>query len=113
MGFSRRFALRLAVRLAMFGIATVALVCCISHGGWPTTTIIAGGMVVWAAMAVWSFANRTNVELARFVSALNQRDLAQSFTTNGSGQRFRRVELRVQWCHPNAARAARQGHRGQ
>ena len=88
MGFSRRFAVRLAARLTTFVLATFAFVWLIGIGGLPTTTIAAGGVMLWSAMAIWSLASRTNSELARFVVALEQRDLVQSFATTGRGSGF-------------------------
>ena len=88
MGFSRRFAWRLAGRLAGFAIATLAFVLLIGHGDMPATAVIAGGMMLWSGVSVWSFASRTNVELTRFIAALNQRDLAQSFARDGRGSGF-------------------------
>ena len=88
MGFSRRFALRLALRLGAFALATFAFVWLIGTGGLPTTAVIAGGLMLWSGVAIWSFASRTNVELARFVAALDQRDLVQSFARGGRGSGF-------------------------
>ena len=88
MGFSRRFAVRLAVRLATFALATFAFVWLIGLGGLPTTAIVAGGVMLWSAAQVWSLASRTNSELARFVVALDQRDLVQNFASTGRGSGF-------------------------
>lgn len=88
MGFSRRFAVRLAARLAGFAAATFAFVWLVLAGGLPTAAIVAGFGMVWAAAAVWSLAQRTNVELARFVAALDRRDLTQSFARGAQGSGF-------------------------
>ena len=88
MGFNRRFAARLAVRLGLFALATFAFVWVVDAGGLPTTAIVVAGLMLWSGVAVWSLASRTNVELARFVAALDQRDFVQTFARAGRGSGF-------------------------
>jgi two-component system, NtrC family, nitrogen regulation sensor histidine kinase NtrY len=88
MDFSRRFAVRLALRSAVLVAAVGALAWLATRASLPATTLLAVGLVVWAAAGVWSLVRSTNVELERFVSALNHGDLAQSFTRIGRGSGF-------------------------
>ena len=88
MDFKRRFAVRLALRSAILAAAIGALLWLLLHAVLPATTLLAGGVVVWAAAEVWALVRSTNVELERFVSALNHGDLAQGFAKPGRGSGF-------------------------
>ncbi|UAJ09764.1 sensor histidine kinase [Glacieibacterium megasporae] len=88
MGFSRRFDLRLALRLAVFAASILLFGWVLSLDSRPATTLVMGGVVIWSGAAVWSLARRTNLEVARFVAALGQRDLVQSFAQAGRGSGF-------------------------
>ena len=88
MDFRRRFAVRLGFRSAVFVAAIGAFVWLLLHAALPATTLFVGGIVLWAAAAVWSLVRATNVELERFVSALDHGDLAQGFTKPGRGSGF-------------------------
>ena len=88
MGFSRRFAVRLAFRSTVLALAIAVLAWLATRAALPATTLLAAGVVVWAAAGVWALVRRTNVELERFVSALNHGDLAQSFAQAGRGSGF-------------------------
>lgn len=88
MGFSRRFDIRLALRLTIFAGAVLLFGCLVARDRLPVTTFVVGAAMVWSGVAVWSLARRTNVELARFVTALEQRDLVQSFGQPGRGAGF-------------------------
>lgn len=88
MGSSQRFALRLALRIAALVGAAFAFVRLVARPGLPVATLLTGLCVVWAGVAIWSLVRRTNVELARFVAAIGQRDLTQSFGRQGRGSGF-------------------------
>jgi two-component system nitrogen regulation sensor histidine kinase NtrY len=88
MAYSRRFDVQLSIRLALFATAVLVFGWLVSLGRVPVTTIVMGVVTVWAGASIWSLARRTNVELARFVGALDQRDLAQSFAQTGRGSGF-------------------------
>ncbi|MGI4881473.1 MAG: hypothetical protein ACRYG4_28760, partial [Janthinobacterium lividum] len=88
MGFSRRFDLRLALRLAAFAASVALFGWVVLLGGKPATTIVLALVMLWSGAAVWSLARRTNLEVARFVAALEQRDLVQSFAQVGRGSGF-------------------------
>jgi len=88
MDFRRRFAVRLAFRSAILVAAIGALVWLVLHAALPATSLLVGAIVIWAAAAIWSLVRSTNVELERFVSALNHGDLAQGFAKPGRGSGF-------------------------
>lgn len=88
MAFSRRFAVQLALRLAGFAGMAFVVVWLVLTGGLPTTTLVAAAGMVWAGAAVWSLAQRTNTEVARFVTALERRDLTQGFARGNRGSGF-------------------------
>jgi len=88
MGFSRRFDIRLAARLAVFAMSVLAFGWLVWLNSVPVTTIVMGCVMLWAGASVWDLVRRTNIELARFVAALDQRDLGQSFAQAGRGSGF-------------------------
>jgi len=88
MDFRRRFLVRLALRSAALVAALAAFGWLLAHPAMPATTLLAAGIVLWAATAVWALIRRTNDEIARFVSALGHGDLAQSFAQPGRGSGF-------------------------
>jgi len=88
MGFSRRFDVRLTLRLALFAASLLVFAWLVLFRTMPVTAIVMGLVMVWSGAAVWSLARRTNIELARFVAALDQRDLVQSFGQVGRGSGF-------------------------
>jgi len=88
MDFRRRFAVRLAFRSAVLAVAIAVFAWTASRATLPATSVLAGAIIVWAATAVWALVRSTNVELERFVSALNHGDLAQNFARAGRGSGF-------------------------
>ena len=88
MDFRRRFAVRLGIRSAILLAAIGVFFWLALHASLPATTVLAGGIVMWAGAAIWSLVRSTNAELERFVSALNHGDLAQGFTRPGRGSGF-------------------------
>ncbi len=88
MDFRRRFAVRLAFRSVVLVGAIGVFVWLVLRAALPATTMLAGAITLWAGAAVWSLVRRTNVELERFVSALDHGDLAQNFAQIGRGSGF-------------------------
>ncbi len=90
MGF-RRFAVRLGMRLALLLLATGAAAWSATGGETPMTTalaFLAAGLVAWS---LWRLVNEGNLEMARFVAALERADLGQSFRQEGRGAGFDRL----------------------
>ena len=88
MGSSRRFTLRLGLRIAGLVAATLAFAWLVQRPGLPTATLLAAACILWAGVAIWSLVQRTNIELARFIGAIGQRDLTQSHAQGGRGSGF-------------------------
>ena len=61
MGFSRRFAVRLAFRSTVLALAIAVLAWLATRAALPATTLLAAGAVIWAAAGVWALVRRTNV----------------------------------------------------
>jgi nitrogen fixation/metabolism regulation signal transduction histidine kinase len=91
MGFSRRFATRLAWRTALLFAATVLTATLAAWGRAPTATLLAGLGVAAALAALWSLVDQGNADLARFVAALDRGDLTQSFQRPARGSHFDRL----------------------
>ncbi len=91
MASSRRFALSLAARVAWL-LATVAVASALlAFGRAPTAAGLALLAVAAAAIELWRVVNRGNVELTRFVTALDRLDLGQSFRRDGRGAGFEKL----------------------
>ena len=88
MDFRRRFAVRFASRSVILAVAIVGFAWLLLHAALPATTLLVGGVVIWSALAIWSLVRSTNIEVGRFVSALDYGDLTQSFARPGRGSGF-------------------------
>ena len=85
---SRRFALRLAGRVLLLFAATAMAAALLAFVRAPTAALLALLSAVAAAVALWRLVNQGNVDLARFVTALDRSDLGQSFRWEGRGAGF-------------------------
>ena len=83
----KRFSLSLAIRVVILGITTAAALWLFLRPGLHSATLIAVALVAIAAGELWSFINRTNREVARFLDAARHADYSQRFgyTNIGSG----------------------------
>ncbi len=91
MASSRRFALSLAGRVASLLATVAAAAALLAFARAPTAALIATLAATAAAVELWRVVNRGNVELARFVTALERIDLGQSFRGSGRGAGFERL----------------------
>lgn len=83
----KRFSLYLAIRLAIIGVAIAGALWLLLQPGLHSATLIAIAIVAIATGELWSFINRTNREVARFLDAARHADYSQRFgyTNIGSG----------------------------
>ena len=88
MGSSRSFALRLAWRLALLLVVAGMTASLAAFVRAPTATLLALGATGLVGVSLWRLVNDSNVELARFVTALERADLGQSFRREGRGAGF-------------------------
>jgi len=84
----KRFSLYLAIRLAIIGIAIAAALWLLLEPGLHSATLIAIAFVAIAAGELWSFINRTNREVARFLDAARHADYSQRFGYASIGSGF-------------------------
>lgn len=88
MGFSRRFALGLAIRVLLLFAALAGFVASLWIDGLGAARIVAALIAVAAAATLWRYVQRTNMEVARFVEAIQFGDLSARFSRPGSGSGF-------------------------
>ena len=88
MGFSRRFGLGLAIRVVLLLAALATFVASLWIDGLGAARIVAGLLAVAAAAGLWRYIQRTNMEVARFVEAVQFRDLSARFSRPGAGSGF-------------------------
>ena len=88
MRLGRRFVLGLAWRLALLLLASFAFVQSLSVEGLGAARIVAGLLVVGAAVLLWRHVQRTNIELARFIDAVRFADFGQGFGHRFDGSGF-------------------------
>ena len=83
----KRFSLFLAIRLVIVCAAIAAALWLWLRPGLHSATLIALAIVAISAGELWSFINRTNREVARFLNAARHADYSQRFgyTNIGSG----------------------------
>ncbi|WP_380873031.1 histidine kinase [Sphingomonas sp. DBB INV C78] len=88
MGFERAFAIGLAWRLALVGLATLAFTWALNQPDLAAVRVVAFLACVATIIFLWRHIRRTNVELSRFVESVLHGDLAQAFGRPGSGSGF-------------------------
>ena len=88
MRLGRRFVLGLAWRLALLLLASFAFEQSLSVEGLGAARIVAGLLVVGAAVLLWRHVQRTNIELARFIDAVRFADFGQGFGHRFDGSGF-------------------------
>lgn len=88
MASSPRFAVRLAVRVLLLLAATAAAAALLAFVRAPTAALLSLLSAAAAAVALWRLVNQGNVDLARFLTAIERSDLGQSFRREGRGAGF-------------------------
>ncbi|MDH3350163.1 MAG: ATP-binding protein [Gammaproteobacteria bacterium] len=84
----RRFAVVLAIRLVVVGLAIAAVVWLLLQPGHHGATVLAVGILVIFATELWWFISRTNREVVRFLDAARYADYSQRFSLEGIGAGF-------------------------
>lgn len=88
MGFKGRFALGLAWRMAVLLAMLAAFAASLANPNLGAARIIAAAFVVVAALGLWNFIQRTNLEVARFIEAIRFGDMSASFSRPAAGSGF-------------------------
>jgi nitrogen fixation/metabolism regulation signal transduction histidine kinase len=89
--FRSRFITGLVWRLALLLLAAFAFVQSIYSEGLGAARIVAGLLVVGAALLLWRHVQRTNMELARFIDAVRFADFSQGFSHRFDGSGFKQL----------------------
>lgn len=85
---SSRFAVRLAFRLALLLVSVALAAALATSVRAPTATLLAVVATGLVGASLWRLVTESNLELARFVTALERADLGQSFRRQGRGAGF-------------------------
>lgn len=88
MGFKRSFIVGLLWRVVLLLTAAFLLVLTLRAEGFGAARLLTAFMCAAAIANLWYFVQRTNLELARFVSAVRFADLSQNFNSPGQGSGF-------------------------
>jgi nitrogen fixation/metabolism regulation signal transduction histidine kinase len=86
--FKGRFALGLAWRMLLLLAALAAFAGALSNPNLGAARIIALALVVGAAAMLWSYIQRTNQEVTRFIEAIRFSDMSASFARPEAGSGF-------------------------
>jgi two-component system, NtrC family, nitrogen regulation sensor histidine kinase NtrY len=79
MGFRGQFALGLAWRVMLLLVLLAAFAAAMNDPNLGAARIIAAALVAGAAVMLWNYIQRTNLEVARFVEAIRFGDFSASF----------------------------------
>lgn len=79
MGFKGQFALGLAWRVMLLLVVLAAFAAAMNDPNLGAARIIAAALVAGAAVMLWNYIQRTNLEVARFVEAIRFGDFSASF----------------------------------
>jgi len=88
LSFKGRFALGLAGRMLILLAMLAAFAGAMANPDLAAARIIAGGLVIGAAVMLWNFIQRTNHEVARFIEAIRFGDMSASFARPEAGSGF-------------------------
>jgi two-component system nitrogen regulation sensor histidine kinase NtrY len=86
--FHNRFVLGLAWRLALLVGLVFLFVAALGREDLGAARIVAGLVVLGAALMLWRYIQRTNLELARFIDAVRFGDFSQGFSNRDQGSGF-------------------------
>jgi len=84
----RRFSVFLAARLVIVGLALSAAIWLWLLPGYHSATLLAAGVLLFAATELWWFIGRTNREVSRFLDAARYADFSQRFSLDDLGTGF-------------------------
>lgn len=88
MDYRPRFTVGLVVRVALLILAVLALTASLLVDNLSATRIVAVGLVAAAVISLWQHVRRTNLEIARFIEALQFNDFSASFDTSNADGGF-------------------------
>jgi nitrogen fixation/metabolism regulation signal transduction histidine kinase len=88
MGFKSQFALGLAWRMLLLLAMLAAFAASLANPDLGAARIIAFALVAAAAATLWSYVQRTNLEVARFIEAIRFGDMSASFARPDAGSGF-------------------------
>lgn len=88
MGFKSRFALGLAWRMALLMVTLAAFAASLANPNLGAARIIAAALIVAAALSLWNYIQRTNLEVTRFIEAIRFGDMTASFARPQAGSGF-------------------------
>ena len=86
--FHNRFVLGLAWRLILLVALVFLFVAALGREDLGAARIVAGLLVLGAALMLWRYIQRTNLELARFIDAVRFGDFSQGFSNRDQGSGF-------------------------
>jgi len=86
--FHNRFVLGLAWRLSLLVGLVFLFVAAQGREDLGAARIVAGLLVLGAALLLWRYIQRTNLELARFIDAVRFGDFSQGFSNRSQGSGF-------------------------
>lgn len=88
MGFKGHYALGLAWRTILLLAMLATLAAAIATPGLGAARIVAAALAAAAAFGLWSFIQRTNLEVTRFIEAIRFGDVSASFARPEAGSGF-------------------------
>lgn len=88
MDYRPRFTIGLVIRVAFLVVSVVALTASLLVNDLSATRIVAVGLVAAAVISIWQHVQRTNLEIARFIEALQFNDFAATFGAAGADGGF-------------------------
>ena len=88
MDFRGRFALGLAWRMAVLLVLLAALAASFYHLDFAAVRIVLALLVAAAATGLWTFIQRTNREVARFIESIRFGDMSANFKRPSAGSGF-------------------------
>jgi len=83
----RNFNLNVTVRVLVTGI-TISLLVIMFHSGYYATSIVLAVVVAYQLYSLLYYVNKTNRDLSRFLSGIENADFSQTFTSENLGASF-------------------------
>ena len=83
----RNFNLNVTVRVLVTGI-TISLLVIMFHSGYYATSIVLAVVVMYQLYSLLYYVNKTNRDLSRFLSGIENADFSQTFTSENLGASF-------------------------
>lgn len=84
----KRFALRVAVRLAVLFACLLALAWVVAATDFVAASLLLAALAIGLTVELFAFLNRVNAEIVRFLEAVRHSDFSQSFSLDHMGSGF-------------------------